>query len=97
MLTEDQKAYYMLYESLFEHPGWDILLREFIQPELEDLPTRAFENSKNFPELMQARGKLRAYEEFASIPEQIAQSKESVIEQNTYEAEVDLELSRPNV
>jgi hypothetical protein len=97
MLTEEQKAYYSLYEDLFEHPGWPVLLREFIQPEIDDLPERGFQNAKNFPELVQARGKYQAYLEFASIPAQIALTKEEAMQQNQFEAEANLELSRPDV
>jgi hypothetical protein len=87
MLTEAQEEYYRTYEELFEMPGWAILLREFIQPELDDLPARAFGNAKNFPELVEARGKHKAYLEIAAIPASIETSKQSTIEQNEFIAD----------
>lgn len=96
MLTEEQEDYYRAYEELFDSTGWKLLLKEFVDSEIESLAERAFDNAKNFPELCEARGKAVAYREFAAIPAQIQNQKVADEEENEFLAEEEREASRPD-
>lgn len=96
LLTDSEKSYFSIYQELFENPGWELLMKEFITPEIDRLPAETFGRAKNFPELAQARGKHQAYLEFAAIPEMIAQTKEAIIENALLEQQDERETSRPD-
>lgn len=44
-----------VYESLFEHPGWDLFVKDFITPAVRDVPVAAFEHATNIEEIIAAR------------------------------------------
>lgn len=62
LLSDDERAYFMEMESLFNHPGWARLCRE-MQHEIDTVPMVAFDNAKTWDELLKARARVQALRE----------------------------------
>ena len=46
---------FQIYEALFQTEGWELFVKEFIDPPVEDVPAAAFENAKSIEEIVAAR------------------------------------------
>jgi hypothetical protein len=67
LLTDEQRDRYAKLESLFEHPGWDIV-KEYAQAGAVSQGQRAM-NATSWPEHQQATGARYAFAQVASLPE----------------------------
>jgi hypothetical protein len=78
MLTDDQKAFFMDMENLFNSPGWARLNQGWLT-EMKALPEAAFFNSKTIEELDSERVRLRLLSELVGLPQTIEQMKEAIL------------------
>lgn len=78
------------YRSLFQHPGWELFLREFITPDVERIPAEAFATAQSWEHLLAARAKYAAAAEIASLEETITMEERVEEERLLYADEEDL-------
>lgn len=67
MLTDEQRERYNKLESLFEHPGWQIV-KEFVDASATSQGLRAL-NAVSWNEHQQATGARLAFTQVANLPE----------------------------
>jgi hypothetical protein len=72
----DLETRFELYETLFEHPGWELLIKEFVDPELEGTPERAFLGVGSMEELSFNRGVYHKLWEIKNLQTMIENQKE---------------------
>lgn len=67
LLTDDQRERYAKLESLFEHPGWQIV-QEYAQAGVASQAQRAM-NATSWNEHQQATGARLAFSQVAALPD----------------------------
>jgi len=78
-LTDEQKAFFMDMESLFNHPGW-ARLKQGWQAEFDALPQSSFYNAKSMEDMLADRTRLRLLHELLELPAQIERMKQEILE-----------------
>lgn len=76
-----------IYESLFEHPGWALFVKEHIVPAVRDVPKAAFENATSIEQIIAARIVRDKLAGLDALPKIIAAQKEEYAEQAEQEAQ----------
>jgi len=91
LLSDDEKAYFIDMESLFNHPGWERLTRE-MRAEAELIPQSAFRSASNFEKIIEARARLEALETLIGYPDAVDQRRQhlEMIKQQAIEEVRDL-------
>jgi hypothetical protein len=77
-LTDEQKAFFMDMESLFNHPGW-ARLRQGWQTEFEAIPQASFYNAKSMDDMLADRTRMRLLHELIELPAQIERMKQEIL------------------
>lgn len=80
---QQAREWYDLFESLFEHPGWELYVRTFIADEAANLPERAFEAAQSMDELLAARALRAKLCELRDLPQTLRAQRESFEEHVT--------------
>lgn len=76
MMDSKDEERFSLYESLFEHPGWELFVKEVIEPELEALPERVFRHARTWDEVLAGRAAFSKLAEINALPQIIEQQRD---------------------
>ena len=80
-MSERDNERIRVYQSLFEHPGWDLLVREFLDSDIESLPERVFANANNWDDVLAGRAAYAKLVEIRAIPEFIQHQVEQAAQE----------------
>jgi hypothetical protein len=61
LLSDDEQSYFRDMESLFNHPGWERLMRE-LAASVERLPFDTFQNATSMDHVIAARARVAEIE-----------------------------------
>lgn len=95
-LTDDERAHFQKWESLFASEGWELFTKE-LQTELDDLPNRGFADAKNWEEVLAGRAAEKKLREILHYPNEIELRKQHLLLERKWEAEEAAEANRPDV
>lgn len=74
LLSDDELSYFMDMESLFNHPGWERLIKE-LTAEAQRLPDVLFASAKSWDDVQAARERYKALQTLLMYPEIIEQRR----------------------
>lgn len=83
-LNEEQKAFFMDMESLFNHPGWARLKKRW-QDEFNAIPQSSFYNAKSMDDMLADRVRMGLLHELLELPNQIDRMKQDILEADEHE------------